>query len=120
MTLVESIQLRRADEQMATSWRVITTAEVRAESTRTDRTCAIPGCWTEIPIGDRPQVCSACRGKGLGLAPCLGCGGQLRRADQTSPAKDRRGYCSWCRADMTRRPGGWPKGQSGNPSGRMR
>jgi hypothetical protein len=95
---LEALACVRAEEQLeAGAWK-------RRERDETPcpilLSCAVPGCDGPVFGGTRRRICEQCAAKGLVAPPCLGCGGPLRRKDQTLNTKERRGYCQTCRADM--------------------
>jgi hypothetical protein len=106
---------------MATGWIVTTRQEALDEAPPSGlRLCQVPGCEATIPGGNpRARRCPSCIERKLMVAPCKGCGGQIRRCDQSGVAPSRRGYCATCRGSMpiVLSPGCWAKGQSGNPRG---
>jgi hypothetical protein len=116
---LERLALARAEEQLvAGAWKRADRGEWLVKA---PVTCMVPGCTNPITKGKGERKrCDSCRAKGLAATPCKGCGGVLKRSDQTSPREGRRGYCQTCRAGMPYERYRWPKGVSGNPGGHAR
>lgn len=99
---LEMLAMLRAEEQMeAGAWKRIGSGD-RSEESEKIRLCEVPGCEREIDQGawGSTKRCPACVSAKMAVTPCKVCGGPLRRKDQTSVTKGRRGICQACRGDM--------------------
>jgi hypothetical protein len=104
VSLIDAVLLARAEEQMESgAWRRKDRDEANLPKPPVE--CVI--CHVEIGHGKQgnKKLCAPCRDAGWAGSPCKGCGGRLRRNDQTRDATARRGFCAACRDAMPMPPG---------------
>lgn len=96
MTLVEEVQLRRAEEQ------VRSVRPLRRQDPDEERLVVRRRCYRcEAPIGEREppgtRMCMLCRALGYVAHPCLVCERVLHRRDVTTKSHALRHVCQGCR-----------------------